>query len=290
MNRSIRFSLPAVPAVLLSIVSVQGGAAIAKGLFPLLGPAGTTSLRIGLSALVLLLVVRPRLGKLTPPQWRAVVPYGLALGIMNFLFYCALARIPLGLAVTLEFVGPLGVALVGSRRWIDVVWVMLAAAGIALIAPWSGQGIDLPGMAFALAAGGAWAVYIVLGQRTAAVLPGQQAVAIGMVFAALPVLPFGVASGSLLLLTPHLLLLGLLLAVFSSVLPFSLEMQALRSLPTRTFSILMSLEPVAAALSGWLLLNERLTLSQWLAVGFIVAASAGATLTATKPTPAVASE
>ncbi|MGY3090056.1 inner membrane transporter RhtA [Hymenobacter sp. UYAg731] len=287
MADSGRFTLPAVPAVLLSIVSVQGGAAIAKGLFPLLGAAGTTSLRIGLSALVLLVVVRPKLGQLRPAQWRAVVPYGLALGLMNFLFYCALARIPLGLAVTLEFVGPLGLALAGSRRWGDAVWAMLAAAGIALIAPWQGQGIDLLGLAFALAAGGCWAVYIVLGQRTAAVLPGQQAVAIGMLFAALPVLPFGVASGSLLGLTPHLLLLGGLLALFSSVLPFSLEMQALRTLPTRTFSILMSLEPVAAAISGWLLLGERLLFGQWLAVGFIVVASVGATLTARRGAPAM---
>lgn len=277
-NRS-RFALPAVPAVLLSIVSVQGGAAIAKGLFPLLGPAGTTSLRVGISALVLLLAVRPRLGRLSAAQWRAVVPYGLALGLMNLLFYCSLARIPLGLAVTLEFIGPLGLALAGSRRRADVVWALLAAAGIALIAPWHGQGLDLLGVGFALAAGGCWAVYIVLGQRTAAVLPGQQAVAIGMLFAALPVLPLGIASGSLVGLTPHLLLLAGLLALFSSVLPFSLEMQALRTMPTRTFSILMSLEPVAAALSGWLLLDERLLLPQWLAVGFIVVASVGATLT-----------
>ncbi|MDB5271044.1 MAG: EamA family transporter [Hymenobacter sp.] len=287
MPDSVRFTFPAVPAVLLSIVSVQGGAAIAKGLFPLLGAAGTTSLRIGLSALVLLVVVRPKLGQLRPAQWRAVVPYGLALGLMNFLFYCALARIPLGLAVTLEFVGPLGLALAGSRRWGDALWALLAAAGIALIAPWHGQGVDLLGLAFALAAGGCWAVYIVLGQRTAAVLPGQQAVAIGMLFAALPVLPFGVASGSLLGLTPHLLLLGGLLALFSSVLPFSLEMQALRTLPTRTFSILMSLEPVAAAISGWLLLGERLLFGQWLAVGFIVVASVGATLTASRGAPAM---
>lgn len=290
MPDSSRFTFPAVPAVLLSIVSVQGGAAIAKGLFPLLGAAGTTSLRIGLSALVLLLVVRPKLRQLQPAQWWAVVPYGLALGLMNFLFYCSLARIPLGLAVTLEFVGPLGLALAGSRRWGDAVWALLAAAGIALIAPWHGQGIDLLGLAFALAAGGCWAVYIVLGQRTAAVLPGQQAVAIGMLFATLPVLPFGVASGSLLSLTPHLLLLGGMLALFSSVLPFSLEMQALRTLPTRTFSILMSLEPVAAAISGWLLLDERLLFGQWLAVGFIVIASVGATLTARRDAPAIVSD
>lgn len=287
MPASTRFLLPAVPAVLLSIVSVQGGAAIAKGLFPMLGAAGTASLRIGLSAAILLLVVRPQMGRLQPAQWRAVVPYGLALGLMNFLFYCALARVPLGLAVTLEFVGPLGLALAGSRRWTDAVWAVMAGAGIALIAPWQGHGVDLLGLALALAAGGCWAVYIVLGQRTAAVLPGQQAVAVGMLFAALPVLPFGLAGGSLLALTPHLLLLGILLALFSSVLPFSLEIQALRTLPTRTFSILMSLEPVAAALSGWLLLDEKLLFGQWLAVGLIVIASAGATLTA-RPQPAVA--
>ena len=290
MKATSRFSLPAVPAVLLSIVSVQGGAAIAKGLFPVLGPAGTTSLRVGLSALVLLLVVRPRLGRLTKAQWRAVVPYGLALGLMNLLFYCALARIPLGLAVTLEFVGPLGLALAGSRRWADAGWALLAGAGIALIAPWQGQGLDWLGVAFALAAGGAWAGYIVLGQRTAAVLPGRQAVAIGMLFAALPVLPVGIANGSLLGLTPQLLLLGGLLAVFSSVLPFSLEMRALRTLPTRTFGILMSLEPVAAALSGWLLLHERLLPPQWLAVGFIVVASVGATLTTRPVAPALGGE
>jgi len=290
MSDSNRFSLAPIPAVLLAILSVQAGAAIAKGLFPVVGAAGTTSLRIGISAVVLLAVVRPRLGQLGAAQWRAVVPYGLALGAMNFLFYCALARVPLGLAVTVEFVGPLGLALVGSRRWVDVVWVLLAGAGIALITPWSGTGVDLLGLGFALAAGVCWAVYIVLGRRTAAVLPGQQAVAVGMLFALLPVLPFGVASGSLLALTPHLLLLGGLLAVFSSVLPFSLEMQALKTLPTRTFSILMSLEPVAAAISGWLLLGERLTPGQWLAVAFIVVASAGATLTSTQADAPVGGE
>ncbi|RTQ45671.1 DMT family transporter [Hymenobacter gummosus] len=279
MSLRLRFTIPPLPAVLLAIISVQGGAAIAKGLFPLLGAAGTASIRIGFSALILLLVVRPRLGRLTGPQWRAVVPYGLALGTMNFLFYCALARIPLGLAVTLEFVGPLAVALAGSRRWLDAVWVVLAGAGITLIAPWQGHGLDWLGMAYALGAGACWAVYIVLGRRTAAVLPGSQAVAVGLLFAALPVVPLGLAGGQLAALTPGLLLLGALLAVFSSVLPFTLEMQALKTMPTRTFSVLMSLEPVAAALSGWLLLHEQLTAGQWLAVALIVAASAGATLT-----------
>jgi inner membrane transporter RhtA len=285
-----RTTFPPVPAVILAIVSVQGGAAIAKGLFPVLGAAGTASMRIGLSALLLLVVVRPRLRQLRAGQWRAVVPYGLALGAMNLLFYCALARIPLGLAVTLEFVGPLALALAGSRRWFDIVWALLAGVGIALIAPWSGHGVDVLGLFFALAAGGCWAAYIVLGHRTAAALPGTLAVAVGMLVGALLVVPFGLASGQLAALTPHWALLGALLALFSSVLPFTLEMQALKSLPTRTFSILMSLEPAAAAFSGWLLLHEHLAVGQWLAVVLIVVASAGATLTAVHPEAALGGE
>jgi len=272
--------LAPVPSVLLAILSVQGGAAIAKGLFPVLGAAGTVGLRIGISAVLLLLAVRPRLGQLRAAQWRAVVPYGLALGTMNFLFYCALARIPLGLAVTLEFVGPLAVALAGSRRWADVGWVLLAGVGIALLAPWGGSNLDMLGMAFALLAGGAWAMYIVLGGRVAAVLPGPQGVAVGMLFASLAVLPFSVAAGGWVLLTPRLLAAGTALAVLSSTLPFTLELNALRHLPSRTFSILMSLEPAAAAVCGLVFLHERLTLAQWLAVALVMAASAGATLTA----------
>jgi inner membrane transporter RhtA len=290
MPQPSRFSLPPIPAVFLAIISVQGGAAIAKGLFPVVGAAGTASLRIGLSALILLVAVRPRFGQLRAAQWRAVVPYGVALGAMNFLFYCALARVPLGLGVTLEFIGPLLVALAGSRRWLDVLWAVLAGAGIALIAPWGGHGIDVPGMLFALAAGGCWAVYIVLGGRVAEVLPGNTAVAIGMLFATLAVLPFGLADGHLLMLTPRLLALGGALAVLSSALPFTLEMQALKSLPTRTFSILMSLEPAAAALCGWLFLGEHLTPGQWLAVALVMAASAGATLTARKALAATGGE
>lgn len=279
-----------VPSVLLAILSVQGGAAIAKGLFPVLGAAGTVGLRIGISALLLLVVVRPRLGQLQAAQWRAVVPYGLALGAMNFLFYCALARIPLGLGVTLEFVGPLAVALAGSRRWADVVWVLLAGAGIALLAPWGGSHLDPLGILFALLAGGAWAVYIVLGGRVAAVLPGPQGVAVGMLFASLAVLPFSVAAGGWVHLTPRLLLAGTALAVLSSALPFTLEMNALKHLPSRTFSILMSLEPAAAAVCGLVFLHERLTLAQWLAVALVMAASAGATLTARRVAAPVGGE
>jgi len=269
---------------------MEAGAAVAKGIFPVLGAAGTVSLRIGFSALLLLAVIRPPLKSLQPAQWRGVVPYGLTLGLMNFMFYCAMARLPLGLAVAVGFVGPLGLALSGSRRWFDVVWVVLAGTGIALIVPWSGQGLDFLGLGFAVAGGASWALYIVLGQRAAALLPGHEAVAVGMLFAALLILPFGLADDRLSALTPPLVLLGVLTAVFSSVLPFTLEMQALKTMPTRTFSILVSLEPVVAALLGWGFLHEHLTLLQWLAVACIVVASAGATLTSRQPPALVGSE
>ncbi len=272
--RAIR--LPPVTAVLLGIISVQAGAAIAKGLFPVLGPAGTASVRIGFSAIILVLFVRPNLTRLTSHQWRAIIPYGVVLGLMNYLFYLSLERIPMGLAVTVEFIGPLGVALAGSRRAIDLLWVILAGTGIALIAPWNGQGVDLPGLLYALLAGVCWAAYILLSKPAGRLLPGSLAVAVGMMFAALPVVPFGIIEGNLFSMTVTLLLLGLAVALFSSVLPYSLEMQALRSMPARTFSILMSLEPAVAALLGWLLLKEHLVLQQWLAVLCIVAASIGA--------------
>jgi len=276
-------NIPPIPAVLLSIISVQGGAAIAKGLFPVIGAGGTASVRIGFSALILLLAVRPNLKALKVEQWKAVLPYGIVLGAMNLLFYCALARIPLGLAVTLEFIGPLGLALAGSRRALDLAWVVLAGTGIALIAPWGGKGIDLLGAFFAVSAGICWATYIVLSKRAGAKLPGQLAVTVGMLVAALLVLPYGIFEGSLHLMSSTIFVLGIALAFFSSVLPFSLEMQALRKMPPRTFSILMSLEPAMAALAGWLLLGEHLKLGQWLAIACIVIASSGAALKPSSP-------
>ncbi|WP_199243453.1 EamA family transporter [Hymenobacter sedentarius] len=266
----------------MAILSVQAGAAIAKGLFPVVGAAGAAGMRIGLSALMLLVAFRPPLRQLTAVQWRAVIPYGVALGTMNFLFYLALARIPLGLCVTLEFVGPLLLAVAGSRRAVDVVWVVLAGVGIALIAPWAGHGVDLLGALFALLAGGCWVAYIVLGGRVSQVLPGGAAVATGMLFASLTILPFTVASGSLALLTPSLFGAGVALALLSSALPFSLEMNALSMLPARSFSILMSLEPAAAALCGLVFLHEHLIPTQWLAIVLVVVASVGATVSAKK--------
>jgi inner membrane transporter RhtA len=274
-------ALPPVVSILLAVFSVQGGATIAKGLFPVIGAAETAAVRIGLSAIILLAAFRPPMHRFTAAQWRAVVPYGVTIGVMNLLFYQALVRIPLGLTVTLEFVGPLAVAIVGSRRALDAVWIGLAAIGIALIAPWqAGSAIDPFGVAIALLTGGCWAAYIVLGGRVSQLLTGGVAVATGMSIATLTVLPFALAGGGLGSFAPRLYAAAVALAVLSSALPFTLEMNALRALPGRTFSILMSLEPAVAALCGLVLLSEHLTKAQWAAVGLVIAASVGATVTA----------
>ncbi|MET0404583.1 MAG: DMT family transporter [Cystobacter sp.] len=276
------WTLPPIPAVLLSIVSVQGGAALAKGLFPALGATATAGMRIVLSAVVLLAVFRPAFSRFTRAQWRAVIPYGVVLGTMNLSFYLALNRIPLGPAVTLEFLGPLLVAVSGSRRALDFVWVLFAAAGIVLLTPWSSSpgSLDPVGVLLALFAGGCWAAYILLGGKVSRIIPEGQGVAVGMVFAALAVLPFALADGGWLKLTPGLFGAGLGVAVLSSALPYTLEMMALRVLPGRTFGILMSLEPAVAALVGLLLLHERLLGVQWLAVVLVSVASVGSTLMA----------
>jgi inner membrane transporter RhtA len=266
--------------VLLAVFSVQGGAAIAKTLFPVLGAAGTAGIRVVLSAAILLAAFRPPVRRFTAAQWRVVVPFGVILGVMNLVFYLAIARIPLGLGVTLEFLGPLGVAVAGSRRALDGVWVALAAAGIGLIAPWDGKGADALGMVLALGAGACWAAYIVLGGRVSRMIPGGAAVAVAMSLAAIVVLPFSVASGDLARLTPVRFAAGAGVALLSSAIPYTLEMIALKALPARTFGILMSLEPAVAALCGLVFLGEMLSGSQWLAVMLVIAASAGSALTA----------
>ena len=281
MKRSKNVALPPLVSILLAISSVQGGAAIAKGLFPVIGAAGAAAIRIAFSAVILLAVFRPPMQRFTAGQWRAVVPYGVTIGVMNLLFYQALVRIPLGLAVTLEFVGPLGVAIAGSRRALDVVWIVLAAIGIALIAPWQpGSTIDPFGVVLALLTGVCWAAYIVLGGRVARLLSGGAPVATGMSIATLTVLPFALAGGRLSSFVPRLYAAGAGMAVLSTALPFTLEMSALRALPGRTFSILMSLEPAVAALVGLVVLGEHLSKAQYTAVGLVIAASVGATVTA----------
>jgi inner membrane transporter RhtA len=274
-----QINIPPLPAVLLAIISVQSGAAIAKGLFPAIGAAGTASLRIGISALILLAVYRPNLKKITVDQWKLVIPYGLSLGAMNLIFYLSIERIPIGLAVTLEFIGPLLVAVFGSKRIIDFFWVLLAAAGIVLIAPWSNNGLDIMGVLFALLAGALWAAYIVLGGKISKIMKGGDAVTVGMLFASILIVPFGILGNGLSDLTPQLLGLGVALALLSSAIPFTLEMKALGQLPARTFSILMSLEPAAASICAFIFLQEYLTFNEILAVIFVVIASAGSTIT-----------
>lgn len=280
MKNNKGFEIPAVPAVLLSIISVQTGAAIAKGIFPILGATSTSALRIVLSALILLLYNRPGLRNLTIAQWKTVALYGLTLGAMNIIFYMAIARIPLALGVALEFIGPLALALAASKRMLDFLWVILAAAGIALIAPWKNNGLDLIGVLLALLAGVFWAAYIVLGGRISKMMDGRKAVTIGMIFASMIVLPVAIGDGLTTHLKPWMLLSGFALALLSSAIPFTLEMSALRNIPAKTFSILMSLEPAVAAISGLIFLHEYLSFYEWIAVVLIIIASAGTALTA----------
>ena len=283
-------AIPPIPAILGGIVSVQAGAALAKGLFPALGPTGTVGLRVGVSAIMLLAAFWPQLGRVTAAQWQAVIPYGVVLGTMNIVFYLALSRIPLGVAVTVEFIGPLAVAVFGSRRAMDLAWVILAAVGIALLAPWAGGKADALGILLALAAGGCWAAYILLGGRVSRLIAGGAPVAMGMMIASFVALPVAVATGGFARLTPALFAAGIGVALLSSAIPYTLEMIALKELPARVFGILMSLEPAVAALVGLVFLHEVLSLRQWLAVALIIAASAGSTLTSRVPKAIAAGE
>jgi len=208
--------------------------------------------------------------------WTVVIAYGVILGVMNLCFYLALARIPLGIAVTIEFLGPLAVALGGSRRWLDVCWSLLAAGGVALLMEGRGN-LELAGFLLALAAGVCWGLYILVGAALARHTTQGNGLALGMVVAALVVVPLGVADSGAALLQPGIVATGLGVALLSSVIPYSLELEALRKMPPRVFGILMSLEPAVAALIGLVVLHETLTWAQWLAVLSVVAASAGAT-------------
>ncbi len=273
--------VPPTGLVLLGIGSVQFGAAIAKGMFDSLGPGGTVFLRISLAALVLLLIWRPALGGYGRREYGLAVVFGLVLAGMNLSLYLAIDRIPLGVAVTLEFAGPLGVAVFGSRRLLDGLWVALAATGILLLAPLDVLGssnLDPVGVGFALLAGVLWASYILLSARVGGVFPGGTGLVISLGVGTVVLLPVGIAGGGWSLLDPWLLLAGLGVALLSSAIPYSLEMQALRRLPTRVFGVLMSLEPAVAALVGFVILGELLGLRAVVAVGLVTVAAAGASL------------
>jgi inner membrane transporter RhtA len=274
-------TVPPTVLVMLSIISVQLGAAIAKNLFASLGPSGTVFLRIAFAALVLLVLVRPKVGGHDRNAYVVAGLFGLVLALMNLSFYQAIDRVPLGVAVTLEFVGPLGVAVAGSRRLLDVLWVVLAAAGILLLAPlgaFGGMGLDPVGVAFALLAGCLWASYILLSARTGSAFSGGMGLVIALCVGTVVVAPVGIAAAGSALLDPKLLLAGLGVAMLSSAIPYSLELEALRKIPARIFGVLMSLEPAMATLVGLVVLGERLGIRAVVAVVCVTVAAAGASL------------
>lgn len=264
--------------VLIGILSVQFGAGIAKSLFDEVPPTVIVWLRLATSAVVLTLVARPLLRRRTRHDWLVVAGLGASLGIMNWAIYQSFARIPLGIAVTIEFIGPLTLATLGSRRARDFIWVLLAAAGVALLG-FDGGDLTWPGVLFALLAGAAWAAYILLSAETGRRWPGLDGLAVASVIATLLLTPLAVRIGGDDLLDGRVLLLGAAVGLLSSVIPYSCEMVALRSLRPAVFGILMSLEPAAAALAGIVVLGEFLTPVQWVAMICVVVASVGATRT-----------
>ncbi len=261
----------AVGLVLVAAVSPQLGAALAVTLFDELGPAGAAFLRLAIAAIVLWAIWRPRLAG----DLRLAGAFGVALGLMNWSFYEAISRIPLGVAVTIEFAGPLLVAVIGSRRPLDVVWVALAAVGIVVLVDPGGGSMDPAGVAFALAAAACWMAYIYLSKRTGAAFPGGSGLAIAMAVGALIVLPAGVIQANGALVEPNLLGSALVVALLSSVLPYSLELEALRRLPASVFGVLMSLDPAVAALVGFVALDQDLGVREVLAIAMVVVASTG---------------
>ena len=278
INLKLRGSLSTIPPtglVILSIFSTQIGAALAKGLFTILGSAGTVALRVGFAALVLFLIWRPRIRGYKRTAYINCFLFGLALATMNLCFYSALEHIPLGVAVTLEFVGPLGVAVIGSRQLFDVLWVILAAGGIVCLAPWTGATFDLFGMILALMAGVCWGAYIILSSRVGRSISGVNGLAIAMGVAALLLIPIGVVNSGVKLFEPKILLIGVGIALLSSVIPYSLEIEALRRLPTRVFGLLMSMEPAIAALVGLVFLGETIGLRSLISIVLIMIATIG---------------
>lgn len=275
---------PLIPAlaILGSVTFLGLGTSWAKqSLFPLVGAQGTTAVRVGFSALLLLLLWRPWRWRLSRPDALRLIAYGVAVGAMNLCFYLALQTIPFGVAVAIEFSGPLAVAVLSSRRPLDFIWVVLAVAGLAVLLPWEpGAGaLDPQGVGFALAAAVFWAAYILFGKRVGHLHAGHS-VSLGLTVAALVVVPVGISHAGADLWTPAVLLTGIGVAALSSAIPISLEMVALKRLPQQAFGIMISMEPAVAALLALVLLGEALSLAQWLAIGMIMAASMGCAATA----------
>lgn len=274
-----------VAVILIAMMSIQSGASLAKSLFPIVGAPGVTALRIALGTLILVVIFKPWRLRFKKEQRLPLLYYGLSLGAMNYMFYLSIQTIPLGIAVALEFTGPLAVALFSSRRPVDFIWVVLAVLGLWFLLP-LGQSvsqIDLTGAALALGAGACWAIYILSGQR-AGEEHGPATVALGSLIAAIIFVPLGMAQATESIWQWSVMPIGLAVAILSTALPYSLEMIALTRLPTRIFGTLMSMEPALAAISGMIFLGETLTFTQTLALCSIIAASMGSTLTMRRET------
>ena len=275
-----------VGAVLTSILSLQFGAAFATTLFSQIGPAGATTLRLTIAAIILGVIVRPRWSRWSNRQRKGIFALGVSLAVMNGAFYMALDTVPIGTAVTIEFLGPLTLAAVLSRRWADGAWVLLAFGGVLLLGlgDHGESGLDPIGVMFALIAATAWAGYIVAGSHLAATLPSADGLAGASIVAAVLTLPFGVVSGGSELLDPTMLAAGAAVAVLSSVIPYSLEMWALRSLAKKVFAVLIALEPAAAALAGVLVIGQTLDAFTLVAIALVVTAGVGTVVMNRKPT------
>jgi inner membrane transporter RhtA len=269
-----------VAVLIVAMFSFQIGAVVAKQLFPVVGATGATALRLGLSSVILLVGWRPWRIRLSWGEARSIVIYGLAMGLMNLFFYSSLNRIPLGIAVALEFTGPLAVAMASSRSPIDFVWIALAAFGLIALLPLGleSRPLDSVGIGFALAAGVCWAIYIVFGQK-AGNAHGGQTTALGTLVGAILIVPLGIGQAGMALLSPSILPAACAVALLSTALPYSLEMYALTRLPTRTFGVLMSGDPALGAVSGLIFLGEKLSSIQWAAIASIMLASAGSAYT-----------
>ncbi|MFG2452465.1 DMT family transporter [Streptomyces sp. NPDC048512] len=274
-----RGALGPVGLVLAGGISVQFGGALAVSLMPRVGALGVVSLRLLVAAIVLIAICRPSVRGHSRADWNTVIVFGLTMAAMNGLFYQAVARIPLGPAVTLEVLGPLALSVITSRRAVNLLWAGLALGGVFLLGGGGFTSLDPAGVAFALGAGAMWAAYIVFSARTGRRFPQADGLALAMVVAAVAFLPLGIAGSGTRLLAPTTIALGAAVAVLSSVLPYTLELLALRRLPASTFAILMSLEPAVAATAGFLVLDQSLSLPESLAIALVIAASMGAVRT-----------
>lgn len=270
--------------IILSMLSLVTGASLAKQLFNAIGSQSTSVIRLGIAALFLSLIWRPWRAKLNRTQLKTIAIYGVCLGVMNFLFYMAIARLPLGIAIAIEFIGPLSVAIYLSRKAYDFIWALLAVAGIVLILPLSSvqQSIDIVGVIYALGAAAAWALYVLQGKKAASATHSGVVTSLGMTAGFVAVFPFGATNLPMVFSSTSLILTAVAVGILSSAIPYSLEMIALKKLTSKHFGLLMSMEPAIGSIAGYLYLNEQLTTLQLLAIMCIITASVGSTMTATK--------